>query len=333
MDKKSSHINQDKYENISQMKKVSSNSKKSNKLNLHIYLISFKILVFIFIYLLLYNRDNNANNKNNSNKTMKHAILLLSSYGISYMNNILSQFNNDKRFDIYIHIDGKTKIDIENNKTITRAKIKYIKHLFRAKKYSTEMVDAMFELLIIANKTDNYDYFHYFSDTCYLIKTLDEFYQFFIQNNNKSYIGYHLAQYFLYKGQSFILYKGSQWMSLHYNIVHKLLDNINLFHKYKEALKNNTIKIVFGAPDEFIIQHTIVNDICEGKPEKYNVINNSLRFVRWKCKRVYCPNYLDIDNVSEEEIKYIIKNNYLIIRKIDYKKYKAIDLINRLKGE
>ena len=104
MDKKSSHINQDKYENISQMKKVSSNSKKSNKLNLHIYLISFKILVFIFIYLLLYNRDNNANNKNNSNKTMKHAILLLSSYGISYMNNILSQFNNDKRFDIYTFI-------------------------------------------------------------------------------------------------------------------------------------------------------------------------------------------------------------------------------------
>ena len=316
------------------MKKIALYSKKSNKLNLNISFISFKILVLIYAYLALYNRSNNVNNNkyNNSSKKMKHAILLLSSYGISYMNNFLSQFNNDERFDIYIHLDGKTKIDIENNKTVTRAKIKYIKHLFKSKRYSNEMVDCMLELLIIANKTDNYDYFHYFSDTCYLIKTLDEFYQFFIENNNKSYMIYYLAKYFLYKNQSFILYKGSQWMSLHSNIVHKILDNRNLFYKYKEALKNNTIKIVFGAPDEFIIQHIIVNDICKGRPQEYNIINNNLRFIRWRCNRVNCPNYLEIDNVSEDEIKNISKN-YLVIRKIDYKKYKAIDLVNRLKGE
>ena len=59
-----------------------------------------------------------------------------------------------------------------------------------------------------------------------------------------------------------------------------------------------------------------------------------MRFIRWKnCRRVYCPNYLDIDNVSEEEIKSIKKKNFLSIRKIDYKNYKAIDLVNRLKGE
>jgi hypothetical protein len=190
------------------MKKIASNSKKSNKLNLNISFISFKILVLIYTYLVLYNRSKNVNNNkyNNSSKKMKHAILLLSSYGISYMNNVLSQFNNDERFDIYIHLDGKTKIDIENNKTITRAKIKYIKHLFKSKKYSNEMVDCMLELLIIANKTDNYDYFHYFSDTCYLIKTLDEFYQFFFKNNNKSYMNYHLAEYFLYKNQIIEIY-------------------------------------------------------------------------------------------------------------------------------
>jgi hypothetical protein len=317
------------------MKKVSSNSKKSNKLNLNISLISFKIFAFIYTYLLLYNSGNNSNNKfNNSNKIMKHAILLLSSYGISYMNNVLSQFNNDKRFDIYIHIDGQSKLDINNNKTITRSNIKYIKHLFKSKNYSIQLVDVMLELLIIANKTDNYDYFHYFSDSCYLITTLDEFYQFFIENNNKTYINYHLAEYFLYRNQPFILYKGSQWMSLHSNIVYKLIDNINLFNKYKEELRNRTIKILFGAPDEFIIQHIILNDICKRKPQEYNVLNNNLRFIRWKnCKAVHCPNYLDIDNVSEEEIKNISKKNILIIRKIDYKKNKAIDLVNRLRGK
>jgi len=338
MDKKNNHIELDKYESASlifQMKKASSNSKKSNKLNLHISLILFKILVLLNNCFLLCNKGNNSNNKNNnSNKSMKHAILLLSSYGISYMNNFLSQFNNDKRFDIYIHIDGKTKIDIENNKTITRAKIRYIKHLFKAKRFSIKMVDAMFELLSIANKTDNYDFFHYFSDSCYLIKTLDEFYQFFIDNNNKSYMSYHLEKYFLYKGKPFILYKGSQWMSLHSNIVYKLLDNINLFHKYKAALQKKIIKLVYGAPDEFIIQHIIVNDICKRKPQKYNVINKNLRFTRWRnCRRIHCPNYLDINNFSEREIKNIHKSNNLIMRKINYENYKSIDLVNRLKGE
>ena len=307
MEKKNNYIKPDKTgktiynsENIShrtQMKKAFSNSKMTNKINLNTSLNIFKIYVLINTYLLLCNRgyyDNNGNNKyNNSNITMKHAILLLSSYGINYMNNFLSQFNNDKRFDIYIHIDGQSKIDIENDKKITKSKIKYIKHLFKSEKYSSKMVDAMSELLIKANKTDNYDYFHYFSDSCYLIKTLDDFYQFFIRNNNKSYMTFYLDKNFLYKNQSFILYKGSQWMSLHNSIVHKLLDKFNLIHKYKEAIKNKTIKLLLGAPDEFIIQHIIVNDICKGKPQEFNLINNNLRFIRWKgCDKIYCPNYL-----------------------------------------
>lgn len=316
------------------MNETYSNFKISNKLKLNISLISIKILTLIYAYLLICNSHKKSNNKYyNNNKTMKHAVLLLSSYGINYLNNVLSQFNNDKRFDIYIHIDDKSKIDIDNNKKLTKSRIKYIRHLSNSKKYSIEMVDAMLKLLIIANKKDKYDYFHYFSDSCYLIKTLDEFYQFFIKNNNKSYMEYFLSEYLLYKNQSFILYKGSQWMSLHFNIVQKLLDNINLFHKYKKAIKNKTIKIIYGAPDEFMIQHIIVNDICKGKPQEYNIINRNLRFVKWRCDNEYCPSYLDIDNVSEEEIKSIKKNNYLTIRKINYTNYKAIDLVNRLKGE
>ena len=139
--------------------------------------------------------------------------------------------------------------------------------------------------------------------------------------------------FYLFKNQYHRLFKGSQWMSLNSNIAKNLLDNIALFHKYKEEKKNNTIKIVGGAPDEFIIQHIIVNDICKRRPLKYKVINNNLRFIRWnKCEKEKCPNYLDLDNVSEQEIKSIKKNQLLIIRKIDYQNNKAIDLINRLKS-
>ena len=303
---------------------------KMNYLLFHKINIKNKVIIILTIYLFYFSLYKNRNS--NKKKVMKHAILLLSSYGINYMNNFLAQFNNDRRFDIYIHIDGQSKIDVQNNKTITKSNIKYIKHSFKSKRFSIKMVDTMFELLVRANKTDYYDYFHFFSDTCYLIKTLNEFYEFFMQNSNKSYMNYNLAKYFLYKNHSYILYKGSQWMSLHNNIVQLLLNNINLFLKYKEEIKNKTIVIKSGAPDELIIQNIIVHNICKRNPRNYNIINNNLRFIRWKtCKKVHCPNFLDIDNISEEEIKNIRKN-YLVIRKINYKNDKAIDLINILKG-
>ena len=97
----------------------SANSEKSNKLNINIFIILVINIILILkgIYLFVYKRGNYRIIKYyNNDNSMKHAILLLSSYGINYMNNALSQFNNDKRFDIFIHIDGKSKIDIENNK-------------------------------------------------------------------------------------------------------------------------------------------------------------------------------------------------------------------------
>ena len=126
----------------------------------------------------------------------------------------------------------------------------------------------------------------------------------------------------------------TQWMSLHRNLVLKLLDSLNIIVKYKKAILNRTIRIKKGAPDEFILIHTIINDICKRDSKKCNIIKNNLRFVKWrKCKVIHCPNYLEESNVSEKEIKLIKKNNLLIIRKINYKNYKAIDLVNKIKGE
>jgi len=93
------------------------------------------------------------------------------------------------------------------------------------------MVDVMVNLLIIAEKIW---LFSFFSDFCYLTTTLDEFYNFFIRNNNKTFINYKLEKYFLFKNTRFILYKDSQRMSLHKNIVHKLLDNLNIMETIKK---------------------------------------------------------------------------------------------------
>ena len=325
------------------------NYKKFNK-KLKIKILSILLLIIsitLFVYFIRnknykindsrkINKNNNQNisNFNNSQQNkMKHAILLLSSYGVDYLNNFLVQFKNDSRFDIYIHLEGKSQIDYENGETIINSNIKYCKHIHQSKRFSIGMVDAMYDIMSIANTNYNYDFYHFFSESCYLVKSLDYFYKYFERNKIYSYIRHFLHNNFLYNNQSFLLYKGSQWMSINNDIMKKLIKRKNLFIKYKKEIENGIIKIVGGAPDEFIIQHIIIRDICKGLSlDKCNVKNTNLRFIRWSnCSKEYCPNLLDISNVSEEELNYII-NNYLVIRKINYKNPKAIELINKIKS-
>lgn len=248
------------------------------------------------------------------------------------MNNFLSQFNNDSRFEIYIHLDGKTKEDIDNGKKIIKSNIKYCEHLFNSPRFSIEMVEVMYELLSKANKNYKYDYYHFFSESCYLIKSLDEFYNFFQENNLNSFVPHFFDKNFLYKNKTHKLYKGTQWMSLHKSIVYKLLNNKHLFTKYKKEVKNNKIKLIQGALDECILQNMIVLNIYNKNSQKYKIKNKDIRYIRWNnCSNEYCPNFLNIDNVSENETNYIRKN-FLIIRKINYKDFKSIELINKLRG-
>lgn len=254
---------------------------------------------------------------------------MLSSYGIDYLNNFLSQFKNDKRFDIYIHLDGKTKNDIDNGKEIIHSNIKYCNHLYKSRRYSFEMVKVMFELLYKARKHENYNYYHFFSESCYLVKSLNDFYQFFKGNN--SYLSYSLNRFSYYRNSSNVLYKGSQWMTLHKDIANELLNYKYLLAKYEEEIKYNKIIIRRGAYDEQIIHTIIIRDICNGNPKKKNIKGN-IRYIRWNnCSKEYCPNFLNIDNVNEKEIN-TIKNNFLIIRKIDYKDSKSLELLKLLRG-
>ena len=117
-------------------------------------------------------------------------------------------------------------------------------------------------------------------------------------------------------------------MSLHNNIVKKLLINKDLYAKYRVEIKNKIIRTRKGAPDECIFHNIIIRDICFGIPKKYNIINNNLRFIKWTIGKS-SPNYLIVDNVSKEEINYI-KAKSLIIRKINSKNVKAIKLISIL---
>ena len=78
----------------------------------------------------------------------------------------------------------------------------------------------------------------------FLVKSLDNIYNYFFNNKLNSYVYHFLQNNFLYNNQSNILYKGSQWMSLNDEIVKKLLKRKDLFIKYKKEIKKGIIKFL-----------------------------------------------------------------------------------------
>jgi uncharacterized membrane protein YqhA len=114
--------------NINNKKLKENNTRKNGKykffkkLKLKIYgvlILIISITSFVYFFRNKNYKNDRFSIKNNKNKKqnlsnfnnytlnkMKHAILVLSSYGLDYLNNFLYQFNNDSRFDIYIHLAG-----------------------------------------------------------------------------------------------------------------------------------------------------------------------------------------------------------------------------------
>ena len=151
----------------------SNNSKKINKkIKLKIYSVFVLVISVSLLFFFFENKNNKINewfsNKIDKNKgKMKHAILLLSSYGVDYLNNFLHQFNNDSRYDIYIHLEGKSLIDFKKGETILKSNIKYCNFIHKSKRFSMAMVDAMYDIMSIANSKYNYDFYHFFNESCY----------------------------------------------------------------------------------------------------------------------------------------------------------------------
>ena len=136
---------------------------------------------------------------------MKHAILLLSSYGVDYLNNFLYQFKNDTRFDIYIHLEGKSLFDFKNGETIINSNIKYCNNIHQSKRFSIGMVDAMYDIMSIANSKYNYDFYHFFSESCYLVKSLDYIYNYFEINYIVMYIIFVVKCFYIIINQIFYI--------------------------------------------------------------------------------------------------------------------------------
>ena len=122
---------------------------------------------------------------------------------------------------------------------------------------------------------------------------------------------------------------GSQWMSLHNNIVKKLIDNKDIYNYFKNKNGNIKMPLIYICPDESVLQKIIVNYICKGNAEKCNITNKNLRYIRFKRSKSH-PDELNLDNAVKKEINFIALNCF-IIRKINYKDLKSLKLIKAIK--
>lgn len=267
---------------------------------------------------------------------MRHLIACMSSYGKENLESWLRQFPIDDDLHFIIHIDGKTldsDVDIWSLKNIN-PNVDEVFHILNCKRFSSDMAKVMFELMRKCWE-GKYDYFHLMSESCWLIKPIDEFKKSFENSDMKSFMtfwndrngGFWIARWL----KKVNWYKASQWMSLS----KKLLDLIFSNDKYYDILKKmaddynnkNEFYLHCIAFDEFAIQNIILKYALKDDKSLIDdyIVNDNLRYINWNCPTLHPASplvlkqsdYEDPENkrgYQDEEI-----SKCVIARKIDFK--------------
>lgn len=269
---------------------------------------------------------------------MRHAYLIIA-HEDNYVLKTLIELLDDRRNDIFIHLDKKTvKFSFEYYEKFKNAKIYFIP---RKKVYwgGFSQVEVELELLKFAIKKDNYDYFHLLSGADLPLKTQDEIYSFFKENNGKEFIGIskenrenyiERIKYYYFeslrtrrkvkiirrihrkfeklqkiinvrRNKDISIYKGGQWFSLTNDFIQYILKNEKIIKK----IFHHTF-----CPDELFMQTMIMNSNYK---EKIFDINNSddnkaaMRYIDWQRGKPYIFNKKDYNLLMNSEMLFARK--------------------------
>lgn len=281
---------------------------------------------------------------------MNHAFLILSSYGIDYLKNVLNQFQQQDNIFFYIHLNGQSLIDFnDNNQCLNKYKnIRYCNHYNDSKRFSFDVCFTIHFLFNTAFNDDiNIDYYHLMSESCYLTVTFDKFDQFFNNANNKSFIYCYrqddIDKYYIKLNDiKHYIYYGYDWFSIHNNLLKIIFtqyqNQINIYH---EAYLNNNFKFSGSLPEN-VFATIICHDIFKDNKDE---MNKYIEFISLRYQNYYdygnlgChARTLTLSEFMDENNKYqydkdMILNKTLILRKIDYKNNDSIALIEYLKTQ
>lgn len=226
---------------------------------------------------------------------MKHAICLLCCKDIVYIEEFLKQFQDDDNFYFFIHYHNAID-DTINYLKDKYSNIKYIVNKFDTRRFSKGLVKAELDLYEQALKCEEIEYFHLFSECCYLICSTKYFNDFF-----EKYKGLDFIDYVEFTGVPYN--KASQWKSLKRETVEKLID----YKSYTLDKLEKCYPFKTGAYDEYIIPTVLFDKI---RPECFM---GNLRFIRWGKNNYGHPDTLIKSHILD--LSSILTK--LIVRKID----------------
>jgi len=282
---------------------------------------------------------------------MKHALLLISSYGIDPLKRCLMQyFKYQDVFDIYIHVDGKTldelnkfKITVTDNSDdgieyiqhITQlSNIKYVKHKHSCARFSFGLLLAEFHLFRKAFETSEYISYHVVSESCFFYKDINAFVDYFDTHKDYDFIDYFQHQisrafnnHPLMSDKKY--FKSSQWISLSQKTLNRIIEEDLFTRIYQDKISDFITYPCNGAYDEIVLQTYIINEIYTPedlqKPEYKPKVS---RIISWYNNNDR-PNTMTYDFFSKNKWTFNHKHLYsgFFVRKIDVYNKNSLELV------
>lgn len=273
------------------------------------------------------------------------AILITAYKNIEHLEEIVNFFENN--FNIYIHIDKKSKIDRKKIDSLLKHKnVKYISQQYKINWGGLNHLLAILDLVQHAITDKQNEYFHLITGHDFPIKSIGTFSDFFNKNRHLSYMEYQklpyaewpeggmdrLSRYNLYDLIDGRTGKKEIWLK-RFSKIQKLLGIKRGFSsdfpdqyggstywslnresiKYSlDYLKENPqylrrFKYTFCA-EEIFFQTILMNSSLKDK-----IINNNLRFIVWENRNGNFP-----ANLDSSDYKNIENSEALFARKFEY---------------
>lgn len=272
----------------------------------------------------------------------KHAYMIMCHDNFRLLQKLLILLD-DKRNDIYLHIDKKAKaFDYQEiSSCVKYATITFLKRInVNWGGYSQIRV----ELLLLKEATKKeHTYYHLLSGADLPLKTQNEIYQFFEENDGKEFVSidnmttkesffnrigrYHFFQDYIGRviGYRSAVLEFLESLSLEiqkfFHVKRKTYVNTEIYkgtnwfsktHQFAVYLldREKDIHKYFGfglCADELFLQTIIMNS-----PFRNDVVNDCLRYVDWERGKPY--------TFSDEDFDLLMSSNKLFARKFDYSK-------------
>lgn len=276
---------------------------------------------------------------------IRHAILITAYTDFFHLINLVKSF--DGRFDVYIHIDKKAYINNDCSQVLSSCtNVKIVKKVYSVEWGGRNHVDAILWLCkqAVEHSKKDVSFFHLISGADLLVRSLDEFCNFFEFHQGENFLDYFRLPYIGWNQGGFNRLEfyhpldriniKTNWGNSVYNrymnwqIRKGHVRPLPLFDLYggstwwsltREAVVficshynwNNwydRLKDCF-VPEEMYVQTLLLNS-----PYKSTIINNNLRYIVWEYKNGNIPAILDGADISP-----ILQSHAIFARKVESK--------------